>query len=198
MVLYIIGDSLSFGLTCPPGKRFTRIFGDRTGATIRNFGEPGDTTSGMLVRLISEISPKIKKDITAGEDVKVLIMGGSNDIIYSASNITAKTNLGAMVHHLLCRGVVPYVGIPVPLSSEIIPDEWKVLVTPGEFEKTQADYRQWIYDFCGIFNVPVVDMCTPFFDENGAVVFDLYSDGAHPNEKGHAVMAEVLLDTFTS
>lgn len=197
MVLYIIGDSLSFGLTCPPGKRFTRIFGDRTRATIRNFGEPGDTTSGMLVRLISEISPKIKKDISSGEDVKVLIMGGSNDIIYSGSSVCAKTNLGAMVHHLLCRGIVPYIGIPVPLSSELIPEEWKVLVTSGEFERIQADYRKWIYDFCGIFNVPVVDMSLPFFDDNGEVISGLYSDGAHPNEEGHAQMAEVLLGTFT-
>lgn len=198
MVLYIIGDSLSFGLTCPPGKRFTKIFAEKTGTRISNHGEPGDTTAGMLARLVSDIAPRIKKDIAAGEEVKVLIMGGSNDIIYSGSNITAKTNLGAMVHHLLCRGVVPYVGIPVPLSSELIPDEWKVLVTPGEFERIQGDYRQWIRDFCGIFNVPVVDMSKGFFTPEGGVNSGLYSDGAHPNEEGHAVMAEVLLDTFTS
>lgn len=192
MILYLLGDSVTFGLTVDYKHRFPNLFREKTGAVIRNYGEPGDTTSGMLARLISDVLPRMKQDLKDKEDPRIFIMGGANDVIYTGGAITARANIGSMVQHLLSQGFMPYVGVPVSVDESIMPKEWKVLVNPGDLDRGQAQLRGWIKDFASVFNVPLIDMYSLFVDENDKIKPDLFTDGAHPNEEGHRLMADLL------
>lgn len=192
MILYLLGDSVTFGLTVDYKHRFPNLFREKTGAVIRNYGEPGDTTSGMLARLVSEILPRMKQDLKDKEEPRILIMGGANDIIYTGGTATARANTGSMVQHLLSQGFMPYVGIPVSVDESIMPKEWKVLVNPGDLDRGQAEFRAWIKDFASVFNVPLIDMYSIFVDDNDKIRPELFTDGAHPNEEGHRLMADLL------
>ena len=59
MELICLGDSLTFGYGVPKGSRWTTRLAQKTGWRIYNFGVCGDTTGGMLTRLVGQISPQL-------------------------------------------------------------------------------------------------------------------------------------------
>ena len=177
--LFCLGDSLTFGPGVPGSKKWTTLAGGV------NLGVPGDTTAGMLSRL---------NGLKAG--VPVLVMGGSNDIFYTGSDMTARCNLGAIVQQLQARGNRVWVGIPLPICPENAPKKWAELADFEESASLLEGYCQWLKRFCAAFDVPVVDFRADFFTD-GAVRRELFLDGLHPNAQGHALMAGRLLEALS-
>lgn len=188
MKLYCLGDSLTFGYGVHPAKRWISVSARESGWDARNLGVCGDTTSGMLVRLHTQLKPELKP----GDHV--LVMGGSNDILYGGSSESARTNLGAMVHQLLSWRMKPIVGVPLPIRAEDVPEKWAALTDMEQATQLLADYRAWCRRFCRTFDIPVVDFDTDFMTAEGAAEASLLFDGIHPGVEGHRLMADRLID----
>ena len=183
--LICLGDSLTFGLRVPQSQTWPRLV-QETGIEVINLGICGDTTGGMLARL-----PAILKEHAKTQAV-VLIMGGSNDIFYSGTDMAARSNLGAMVHQTIAAGLIPVVGIPLPIVSEDAPQEWEPVANFHRSAKLLEDYCAWLKTYCKAFGIPVVDFRADFLDARGSARRELYCDGLHPNAQGHRLMASKI------
>lgn len=132
MKLICLGDSLTFGYGVRASQRWTHLCAQHTGWKIVNEGVSGDTTGGMLARLAARVLPELRSGSADEPFQRILLMGGTNDVFYSGSDVSARANMGAMIHQLLSAGVLPLVGIPLPVDDRHAPGEWaSVVVFPG-------------------------------------------------------------------
>jgi lysophospholipase L1-like esterase len=175
--LYCIGDSLTFGA----GVRVSEKWVTLAGAV--NLGVPGDTTAGMLARL--------QKLLPEAKGKTVLLLGGSNDIFFTGSDLCARNNMAAMVHQLLSAGCRVLVGLPLPIDAAAAPQKWASLADFPKANEVLQAYRRWLVTFCAAFDVPVVDFAQDYVNHP-----DLYLDGLHPNAEGHRLMAARLLEAL--
>ena len=192
MRLYCLGDSLTWGEGVHRSQVWTGLLAAESGWEVINCGVSGDTTGGMLVRL-QPILGSVKQDPA---ESTVLLLGGSSDILYSGTDQTARANLGAMVQQLLAAGVLPLVGLPLPIDSANAP---KTLRSVLDFENAawvQQDYLNWTRKFCCALGVPVIDFASLFVDGSGELRHDLLLDGLYPNPEGHQKMAALLKKTL--
>ena len=138
MELYCLGDSLTFGYGVNRAQRWVHLAAQESGWQLINLGISGDTTGGMLSRLHTQLMPKL-----TAHSHHVMLMGGCNDIFYAGSAVTARSNMGSMVHQLLSVGVFPIMGSPLPLCVEDVPQDWACVVDFPEAANMIADYRLW-------------------------------------------------------
>ena len=184
--LICLGDSLTFGLRVPQSQTWPRLV-QETGVEVVSLGICGDTTGGMLARLQTVLREQ-------GRSVAVvLIMGGSNDIFYSGTDVGARSNIGAMVHQVIAAGLTPVVGIPLPIVPEDAPKDWAPVANFYEAAVRIESYCQWLKTYCKAFGIPTVDFRADFIDSQGKVRRELFCDGLHPNAQGHRLMAQKLL-----
>lgn len=186
MKIVCVGDSLTFGYGVHPSLRWTHLCEQRTGWTVVNDGVNGDTTGGMLTRMQMRLLSKLRED---REHPHVLLMGGSNDVFYSGTDTAARANIGAMIHQLFAAGMLPIVGIPLPVDAAHAPAEWGAVVDFLESEIIMKKYRAWLKKYCTAFGVPYVDFCADFLKPDGSVCTELLLDGLHPTPEGHQLMA---------
>ena len=180
--LYCIGDSLTFGAGVRVSEKWTTLAGGM------NLGVPGDTTAGMLARL--------QKLLPEAKGKTVLLLGGTNDIFFTGSDLCARNNMAAMVHQLTAAGCRVYVGIPLPVAAEDAPEKWAGLADFRAANAILGDYCAWLRRFCGAFDVPVVDFRKDYVNQDGTARRELYVDGLHPNAEGHRLMAARLLEAL--
>ena len=180
--LYCLGDSLTFGPGVAKSQKWTTL-AQSDDLHIANLGIPGDTTAGMLARL--------QKLLPEAKGKAVLLLGGSNDIFFTGSDLCARNNMAAMVHQLLANGCRVYVGLPLPIDAAAAPKKWATLADFAKANETLQDYRNWLITFCAAFDVPVVDFAQDYVNRN-----DLYLDGLHPNAEGHKRMADRLSEAL--
>ena len=184
--LICLGDSLTFGLRVPQSQTWPRLV-QETGVEVVSLGICGDTTGGMLARLQTVLREQGRSAAV------VLIMGGSNDIFYSGTDVGARSNIGAMVHQVIAAGLTPVVGIPLPIVPEDAPKDWEPVANFYEAAKLLDTYCQWLKTYCKAFGIPTVDFRADFIDSQGKVRRELFCDGLHPNTQGHRLMAQKLL-----
>ena len=180
--LYCLGDSLTVGAGVRTSEKWTSLICSEHLRAV-NLGVPGDTTAGMLARL-QKLLPEVK-----GEGV--LLLGGSNDIFFTGSDLCARNNMAAMVHQLLAAGCRVYVGLPLPIDADAAPKKWAALADFHQADETLRAYRSWLVTFCHAFDVPVVDFAKDYVNRK-----DLYLDGLHPNGEGNKLMAQRLLEVL--
>ena len=187
--LFCLGDSLTFGYGVSPRKRWLSLAAEQSGWRLMDRGLCGDTTGGMMLRLRELLVSLPKPDA-------VLLFGGVNDIFYSGSDLAARANMGAMIHQLLSTGVLPLVGLPMPIVPDWHPEAWGAVVDFETAAGLLRDYGAWLRAFCRAFGVRTVDFGADFFDGHGGVIRELYLDGLHPGPEGHRRMAARLCETL--
>ena len=182
MKLICIGDSLTFGYGVKYNSRWTNLVSKNTGWEIVNLGVNGDTVGGMLYRY---------GKLTPGKNDVIFIMGGINDIFYSASCETARAGMGGLIMQLLSSGINFAVGIPMRIGSGFYPGAWSEVVDFEGAMKLIDEYREWLMKFCTAFSVKYID-----FDDG----YDssCFIDGLHPDEKGHEFMAGKVINWLNS
>ncbi len=187
--LYCLGDSLTYGLGVRVSQKWTTLAAsDRL--HIVNLGVSGDTTAGMLARIQSLTATPVYH--SAPEDrPMVLVMGGTNDILFSGSCTAARANLAAIIHQLSAAGYRPLVGIPLPIVPEAAPQKWAELADFQAAEAMLEDYCDWLVRFCAAFDIPTVDFRKDYVNHP-----ELLADGLHPNAAGHKQMAARLLEVL--
>lgn len=184
MKIICLGDSLTYGYLVRRSKVWTKLSEDKTGFEIINEGIPGDTSGGMLCR--------IKQSVFDKNPNAVFIMGGINDLITGAPLGLVTSNLMAMTHQSLAKGIIPVIGIGPKFNKDNIQKSWAQF---GDFNKVAEDlkkYYAWILKFCTCFNLDYIDFYTDFEREAGNSFRDLFLDGLHPNEEGHEIMSEIF------
>ncbi|MTJ92922.1 MAG: hypothetical protein F8N36_08690 [Desulfovibrio sp.] len=191
MIIACLGDSLTYGYGIPRPRVWTTLLAQRTDIDVRNCGINGDTTGGMLARFNIDV-------VQAGADA-VLIMGGFNDLALGAGLGTVKANIFALVQHSFSTRVRPVLGVPIPVHAPIT----FPLLNSVDLPRACAEYGKlhaWIRVLAQDFSLQYVDFSQAFAglpsqagptDGNASDRMSaLYTDGLHPSEAGHELMAQ--------
>ena len=180
MKIVCLGDSLTEGYLVKPEECWVSLLQRETGEDWINAGVSGDTSGGMLARLVSEVFP-LAPDA-------VLLMGGDNDIMISGSPLSARENLMSMVNLCASRGIQPVVGIPMPMR--VAPgNPWLDFLDMETAAAESAAQIQWLRRFTDAFCLRRVDFCAALAQGGTSL---LLPDGMHPTAAGHRLMAEAV------
>ena len=191
MELICLGDSLTYGYGVRSAQRWSTLVGQGLQCEVTNLGICGDTTGGMLVRLNTEIMPKLRNRIL-GQRPFVLLMGGVNDIFYSGTDTGARANMGAMLQELLTAAARCVLLSPLAVSFDTLTPEWREMIRPA-CETQIAAYHSWQAAFCRTFHVPYIELYDLLRGPDGKPLPELYLDGLHPTAEGHRLMAQRIL-----
>ena len=187
--LYCLGDSLTYGLGVRVSQKWTTLAASDS-LHIVNLGVSGDTTAGMLARSQALTAAPVYQ-LPPNERPLVLVMGGTNDIFFTGSDLCARNNMAAMVHQLTAAGCRVLVGIPLPIVPEAAPQKWAALADFHAAANMLEDYCQWLKVFCEAFDIPTVDFRSDYVNHP-----ELFADGLHPNAEGHKRMAKRLQEAL--
>lgn len=180
-----IGDSLTYGYMVRRSEGWTQLLEKKYDVKVFNRGISGDSTGGMLARFY--------RDVIDHKPSFVLIMGGSNDFIMGVPLSVVRSNTAAMVHQAQGHNIIPIIGIPLEIESEMAEKYWPEVTDFSRVNEDLKRYREWIQKFGRIFNIPVIDFFKEFSDAiEGKNKSDYYLDGLHPTPKGHEIMTDVV------
>lgn len=198
-----LGDSITEGYgTTAPDKIFHALLAKKYGFEARNYGIGGTRIAKQREEKAlnfegTEFSERYKT-MDADADL-VVVFGGTNDyghgdaMLGTFSDKTKDTFYGAL--HVLMRGLIekyPESNIvfmtPIHRSEEIVSD-CKPAGSPA-----LSEYVKAIKEVAEYYSLPVIDLwavsgiqpCVPIIKEKYC------PDGLHPNDAGHAKMAEVI------
>lgn len=185
MRIVCIGDSLTYGYGVARSQtwvhrldqRLKEAFGPDSEAI--NRGISGDTTGGMLARF--------QREVLDASPNMVLLMGGANDLFCEASPAMFQPNLMAMAQQASKGNILPIIGIGPGLLPDQVPKAWSTLTDFHQIPHVMDQYRTWLLRFGSAFGFPVID-----FSKAVPLQEDYFLDGLHPNQKGHARMADLV------
>ena len=184
MKLVCMGDSLTEGWGIDQSKRWTTLLSEQTGLEIVNSGISGDTTAGMLARF---------KPMALDHDPShVVIMGGTNDISHNLTADQVTSNIRAMTRHARHAGVATIIGFPTRAfaSDEFLDGPMAKFFL--EFVRRVDSFRSHLHKWAFADGQPIIDFA-------GDMTIDHFlEDGVHPNESGHALMAEHAYKVISS
>ena len=191
MELICLGDSLTYGYGVRSAQRWSTLVGQALQCEVTNLGICGDTTGGMLVRLNTEVIPKMRNR-SLGQRPFVLLLGGVNDIFYSGTDTGARANMGAMLQELLTAGARCALLSPLAVSFDTLTPEWRDMIRPACEMQIEA-YHSWQAAFCRTFHVPYIELYDLLRGPDGKPLPELYLDGLHPTAEGHRLIARRIL-----
>ncbi len=166
-----LGDSLTYGFPFGPRTSWTSRLADITGYEVINEGINGNTTGDMLRRF--------ERSVLVHRPDYVVIMGGTNDVVWRESHDRIVSNLKALVDLAVANGIRPVLGLLIPIDDE-------------EMERRLARIRQWMREYAQENKIPVIDFYSAFVDEDGRLIQSYFLDGAHPSREGYAAMAKAI------
>ena len=164
MKIICLGDSLTAGCGLRRGENWVELLREQTGDEWINAGVCGDTSTGILVRLQTEVLPQRPDE--------VLLMGGDNDIMLTGCADQAKSAMMAMI---------PVLGIPEP---------WRAVCDWERAQAESAAYIAWLRRLVRAVSLRHVDFAEAFERCGGRALYQ--ADGMHPNAEGNRVMAETV------
>ena len=137
-----------------------------------NLGVNGDTTSGMLSRLESEVAP-------IGADY-VIVWGGINDLFGGRSPSEVMENLRKIFARSRELGVEPVACTLTSITSKnpVVPRIWEL--------------NDLIREHCTDYRIRLVDLFGATSDESGLLMAGYSSDGAHLNAGGNRRVASAV------
>ncbi len=187
MKLVCIGDSLTFGFKMTRKNSWPQIVGKGLEIEVENKGVCGDTTGGMLSRF--------GHDVVMEKPEYVLIMGGSNDLIFQLPESVIHSNLAAIAYQACHYRIQPIIGIPIPITSSAAGQDFNLVGNIEEINKKILSLRDWILDFSSEEQIKAVDFFKEFYDpvsKKGKK--DLYIDDIHPTKEGNIKMAQKVIE----
>ena len=195
-----LGDSITEGaLASCVEKNYVYLVGKMLNAEVRNYGISG-------TRIAKQIVPSdiLKHDLYYASRVKdmsrsadfVFVMGGTNDFGHGDApfgkigNKKPDTFCGAVAD--LIKTLLKYYDkdkiVFIPPLRRLDEDNMYGDGNPKNAPRNPlSEYRKALIEICNLNGVAVLDMT----DEIG---FDLLADGLHPNDEGHRLIAELIVD----
>jgi len=137
-----------------------------------NLGVNGDTTSGMLGRMDTEVAPR-------GADY-VIVWGGINDLFGGRSPSEVMENLRKIYARARDLGIEPVACTLTSITRKnpVVPKIWEL--------------NGLIREHCAENRVRLVDLFGATSDESGLLIGEYSSDGAHLNAEGNRRVASVV------
>lgn len=187
MKVVCFGDSLTFGYGVSKEYRWTEIVRKELNIQLINRGFSGDTTAGMLSRSYKDVA-KNKPDI-------VIIMGGTNDFISGRSEERVEENISSLCSEAIANSIIPIIAIQ-PLTEEGMANKfWTSEVNYSKVNNCIRDYREWVINNETYTNIKYIDIYKTIEELcNTHTKEEYYIDGIHLTEKGHNVIAKLVID----
>ena len=209
-----MGDSITYGLN-PDWRieedrlavRFPELAADTLEMEYTNYGVIGSTIA-VNPYAPSERNPMVERysDISETADL-IVIAGGSNDWQYNWSPIgdmdsrDDTTFYGAL--HNLYSGLLdsyPDAQIVVLTPIKRAQSPYGVEGITNAYGLTLEEYGDIIKEVCSYYEIPVLDgyngiAINPYVESQKSL---LIPDGVHPNENGHELIAERLIEFLMS
>jgi len=184
MKLVCIGDSLTTGFKLSYREVWPALVVKKhNNLEVLNMGINGDTTAGVLARFY--------RDVVEQKATHVVIMAGSNDLIWGVPLSVVRSNIAATVMHSYKNRIMPIIGIPIPIETEMTKKYWPFVKELDRINEEILLYREWIKEFSLNFQCLYVDFYECFYDfSSNFIKSSLYLDGLHPNIEGHKMMAD--------
>ena len=185
MKIVCLGDSLTYGYLVERQAAWPHLLGERRKAEVANKGVCGDTSAGILARF--------QADVVDEHPSQVIIMAGTNDLIWHVPLSVIEANLAAMVFQAYQYNIQPFLGVSIPVACELAKKYWTFVDGFDQINAGLAALREWIFAFSQQFDCRYIDFYSLFFDDKirqGNA--DYYIDGLHPTRQGHRMMAELI------
>ena len=186
MKLVCLGDSFTVGPMVDPDKRWTALLQEGTLTVIVNRGISGDTTSGMLSRLIPDVVDEWPE--------YALLIGGTNDLVSCGNADIIKNNFMAMIHQMFHYEVKPLIATPIPCVADMVPPGWAGVCDFSRLNDTLRDLNDWSAGFSKAFFCGRLDLFGPMSEalQTPGAARELYLDGLHLSEAGHRLAADII------
>lgn len=185
MKIVCLGDSLTYGYGVKRSQVWTYLIQEKYGVKIVNKGINGDTTGGMLGRFCY--------DVVENRPSHVMIMGGGNDLMMNIPLPIVQANMATMVYQAYGKKIRPIIGTGILIEPTMAKKYWDSSADYERVNREGEKLREWILDFSGKNNIPVVDFCKEFEKIiEGKNKDAYYTDGLHLNPKGQEIMANMV------
>ena len=182
------GDSLTAPEELERKSIWPSLVESRLKINVINSGIGGDTSSGLLSRFY----PGVVQHRPDG----VLILGGTNDLWWDLDINMILANIFTMTCQAEYHGIVPLVGLPIPIVVEKACEQ--------EFGAPEGGYGRCVEKLASLAktlaraanqnDIACLDFYHPFCDKSGTAKGKYFlDDGLHPNEAGHRLMAEITI-----
>ncbi|MCR4399476.1 MAG: SGNH/GDSL hydrolase family protein [Syntrophomonadaceae bacterium] len=166
-----IGDSLTWGFPFGPAVSWVNRIAEETEHEVINRGVNGHTTTDMVRRF--------PREVLEARPTHVVIMGGTNDVVWRESHDRIVWNLRHMVEEARAAGIRVILGLPIPIDEP-------------EMERRLERVRQWMRAYAAEQGLDLIDFDACMRGPHGEMRQELFLDGAHPSREGWAAMAEAV------
>lgn len=177
-----LGDSITRGYGVSSGEGWVELL--HRGKNI-NHGIDGDTTAGMLRRFSAHVVRE--------QPERVVIMGGVNDLSEGERLGAVIDRLQTMYDRAAMRGiaVVPAICV-MPDYDMLLENDWAPYY-PGirTLPQNLEQLADWIRGYAKENGWLCLDFAREFPKYTADGYQRYFSDGIHPNERGHAIMARI-------
>lgn len=191
------GDSITIGLGLPDNsKKWSTQVAQKLGMTEDNQGISGTVLQGSQPILVDNGKGRYKKAITNRFPQRVFILYGTNDMRYNAATFTAKAfeaDLDLIIKDTLAAGVPGsevVIGSPPYMNPAFYTEPSYAPCNAGSDEKVKQ-YRDATRRVAQKYKTRWADVYEFMRTRGGNQL--MLSDGVHPNEAGHTVIAEAIL-----
>jgi len=181
MRIVCLGDSFTYGYKLARDETWPYLLGRKLNFETINMGISGDTSFGMLARFY--------RDVIRFKPSHVIITGGANDLNWGVPLPILKSNLASMAFQAMHYGISTFIGIPIPIETEMAKKHWSFLNTFSN-NGIRKLFREWIYKLNNDFPCDVVDFFSPMFNEHDAIRSDF--DGLHLNANGNLFLTDAI------
>jgi lysophospholipase L1-like esterase len=185
MRIVCLGDSLTAGYGVGAHACWVALACAESRHAFLNRGICGDCASDMLARFSS--------DVMHERPDAVLLLGGSNDILFFGARHSAAGSILALAERAVSAGITPMIGTPPPLFPPGAPRLWDAAGCPDEAAALSADYAGLLRGEAAARGYAVVDFFRGFSTVPAGSRSGLYLDGVHLTQAGNRLMADILL-----
>lgn len=185
MSIVCIGDSLTFGYGVKETEGWVSVLSRKIEERIINKGIPGNTTCEMKERFI--------KDVIEVKPSKVIIMGGTNDLLLNRSIAEVLDNINMMAQMCKNNKIVPIVLTPLPVNEDIVEKTWFEDMDYKDVNKNLSKLRKSLVEYGKEKDIEVIDLGTILLKE-GKIKNNFLDDGIHVAKEIHSEIAEIILN----
>ena len=209
--IVFLGDSITEGACATSlAKSYWGVLGSLSGAIVRGYGIGGTRIAEQMVKTDApeDKLPFITRVDKMDEDADIVVVfGGTNDYGHGDAPLgkmtdrTDDTFYGAM--HNLCKTLI-----------ERYPNSLIVIMTPMHRTNEEslvnergvrnvATLKEYVYaekQVAEYYSLPILDMyAMGYLNPNVPIIKKIYmTDGLHPNDAGHELIAKRLLGFLNS
>lgn len=183
--LSCIGDSLTYGFGVRGNESWVSLLKNKLEAQILNVGINGDTTDGMLYRF--------ERDLVRHKPSRVIIMGGTNDLIMGGNITSIIKNIDSLVKKSFNNNIIPIIGIQPKTDPYMANLYWSEYTDFKEVNEELRKYREWVLGYCNNMKIAYIDFYKEIEDNlNKYNKEDIFIDGVHFTPLGHEIMASIV------